>query len=73
MLAGGAEELATSQAQCAFHALTAVNAAEFHVTIDAIQSIHNFKGCCFHPASCNAKSGDEKDQHIFVRRFAMLS
>ena len=42
MVAGGAEELATSQARGAFHVLTAVNAIEFQETVEWIDSVHTF-------------------------------
>ncbi len=47
MLAGGAEELASSKTQIALHVLTTVNAVEFPATVGRIQSIHRFLALLF--------------------------
>jgi hypothetical protein len=72
MLAGRTEKLASSQARGALHVLTAVNAVEFQETVEGIDSIHNFKRCCFRLASGNAESGGEKYQHFFRMSISLL-
>jgi hypothetical protein len=42
MLAGGAEELASSQSWGALDMLTAIKAVEFQAAVEWIQSIHRF-------------------------------